>query len=122
MRYYYRAQVKLLGIQKPPDKITNKKHPLFGMKFPDKYPAEDDEVDQSEAKQYLPPKCTIWKAGKRGAWAFHPEGHARMSEPWSRHGGSSRRAMLACVQRAWLLFNEDHELPERYCPIKGVLE
>ena len=111
-------QVKVFG--KMPVSIANAKHPLHGLKYPKQLAVGTDDLPQCEAKLLCPPGCHVWRANYHGAWQFHLPGHKRCSEAWSSHGGSSRKAMLAGMQKVWTLFNKAKGLPEKYCPVTGV--
>ncbi len=53
------------------------------------------DVSQQEAKRYLPPGASIWRANHHGSWQVHLKPHKRHSESWSLHDGNSQQAMLS---------------------------
>eukprot|EP00973_Karenia_brevis_P063578 8835209-Karenia_brevis.AAC.1 len=74
---------------------------LKGKKFPASIPVATDDLSQTSAKALLPPGAYIWRANTRGAWCVVLHPHRGFSCSWSSCGGSSHRAMLACVRHVW---------------------
>ena len=98
--------------------ITSKKHPLYRKVFPKSFSL--DEVQQSEAKQYLPPDTSIWRSNTRSAWCFHNLGHVRRSVTFAEYGGDSRKAMREALKQCWRTYNDDHGLDIEWSPIDGL--
>ena len=114
-------QVKKKG--KTPIGAKSQKNPLYMMKYPKELrlpPDAEDDLPQSEAKAYLPPRCSVWRDNMKGGWHFHLAGHRRKSVAWARFGGNSRAAMLEAMRTAWRLFLEDNCLTTAQCPIQGI--
>ena len=101
--------------------VGGKKHPLKPYKFPKALPTGLNDLDQKEAKTYLPPDSFIWRGNIKGAWFCTVGAHKDHAEPWSKHGMDSSVAMWACIRFAWLQWLDDHSLPKEHCPIAGLL-
>lgn len=112
-------QAKVRG--KPPASSKSNKHPLWKKVFPKDAPSPEADLDQSRAKAYCPPGCSVWRANTRGGWHCHLPPHRRYSCPWSRYGGNSYYALLDVMRHAWKLFLDDHGLPDNHCPIPHLL-
>ena len=102
-------------------KPNSKTHPLYKQEFPAQVPAARNEMDQADAKLFLPPGAYIWRLNKRGAWGTSIGKHHDHTEPFARHGNDSAKAMWACVKFSWLMYLEDKCLPKAHCPIAGLL-
>jgi hypothetical protein len=86
-----------------------------GPQFPAKIPST---IAQSDAKLYIPPGSSIWRALNRSAWNAHLPPYPRISEQWaieSEHG-----ALLRILRRLWRMYNELQGRPEDECPIQGM--
>ena len=117
------AKTKLLGVKIVRAASKSMHRGLAKGKHPAKMPewkTSADDLAQSVARQYLPPGSSIWRANTVGAWQCHTPPHARHSEPWSKHNGSSHQAMKACVRWAWSHYLADHDLTQDQCPIQGI--
>jgi hypothetical protein len=82
------------GAGRPCSGTTNVKSPFYKMKFPKEIPPE--AMTQPQAKEMLPPSCSIWQ-GKSGNWQAHCPPHKRYWHPWS-DGTDHRSACLAAVR------------------------
>lgn len=78
-------------------------------------------IEQRSAKKYTPTSCSVWRDLSRGGWCAHPEGFPRLSESFSRHGGS-RHAFMALLGNMWRLYLEQHKKSRADCPVAGVFE
>lgn len=78
-------------------------------------------IDQTSAKKYMPASCSVWRDLSRGGWCAHPEGFPRLSESFSRNGGS-HGAFVALLKRVWTLHLEQHGKSAEDCPIAGLFE
>ena len=79
-------------------------HPLFGYKPPQYRPVRPtvkNDLSQSEARTWMPPKTYIWRANTKFAWASRCPPHKAHTEPWIRHDADSFNAMWACVVSTW---------------------
>ena len=115
-------QAKALG--SAPATARSVKHPLHGIRFPKRVPPPVPEQDlaQSEAKQYLPPESHVWRCNTRGGWHFQVMDYSRQHENWTDHNGNSYLAMLAVMRRAWDQWLGHHDLPRSACPIAGLFD
>jgi len=115
-------EVKIHGKRRI-NSVANPLHPLYKNKFAAsaKPPAKgSNDIPQSQARTFMPPKTSVWRGNNRGLWACHVKGHRRFSEPWSMHGGDSFLAMIAVAQKAWRLFCRDEQLDTSVCPIADL--
>lgn len=114
------SQARVYG--KPASSIKSKDHPLHGLKFPGKPPSATDDISQAEARVWLPPNTYLWRNNNEGKWLFNqPSIKRRGRAAWSAHGGSSLKALRACLREAWENYLEVFRLPNSHCPIGGLL-
>lgn len=76
-------------------------------------------LSQQEAKRYLPPKSSLWKATAHRSWAGHCEGYQRVSAPWSL---GEYQALKCVLRRLWAQHLEKHALPNSDCPWLHLLD
>ena len=100
--------------------ITNAKHPLYKVVLPKAMPHPTKDIDQKEAKQYMPPGSHIWRGNNRGRWYHHLPPHKRHVEKWANHDMNSVAAMHACVRHCWELWCDDNDILHEDVPIKGM--
>ena len=97
-------------------------HPLYKLAFA---PSFDDKLDytQPEAKPLMPPGCSLWKSPAMGSWGCYFPPHKKHTVPFTRHGGSSNKALKELVRYSWELYLKDEGgLPHSDCPITGIFE
>lgn len=77
-----------------------------------------DEVDQKDAKQWLPPGAFLWRAWGTSCWIARLPPHGSHSRSWHEHGhGGALRLVLQCVWEDWL---SDEGLGKDACVVKGL--
>ena len=94
------------------------------LSFKTNYTAKLGEVKrdllQADAKQYLPPRASIWRDNNRGAWSVHLAPHRRHSESFKNHGADSTEAMKSALRFVWRQWLNDHCLPLEHCPVSDL--
>ena len=58
-------------------------------------------INQSEAKKYLPPACSIWRGRTKRTWNCHCPGRSRISEPWAT---DEEAALSRILRRIWQIY------------------
>ena len=92
---------------------------MYGLVYPKAVPSPMDDMPQAEAKRFLPPDAHVWRSNVRGGWHFQVGNHPRGSENWA---GSSYRALMEVMRRAWVLWLSGERLPLSACPIPGLFK
>jgi hypothetical protein len=115
-------QVKVVGAKAIKKQVKDLKKILSKKKFGSlaEWKSAPDDLPQTSAAPLMPPSGSIWRANKVGAWMIHVQGHARHSETWAKHGGSSLEALQSCLRFAWDQYLTDHNLTREDCPIEGL--
>ncbi len=78
------------------------------------------DVSQKDAKAFLPPGASIWRANYKGSWEVHLKPHKRHSENWQIHDNNSHAAMLASVRFVWRQWLFDNSMDVSQCPVEGL--
>ena len=76
------------------------------------------EISQVEAKQFLPPDCTIWCGNTRPEWWGHCPPYKRIVESWALND-SDNSEHLCCkrvIARLWRQYGRKEGVPIEECP------
>ncbi|CAK0850272.1 unnamed protein product, partial [Prorocentrum cordatum] len=99
---------------KPAASSRTNKHPLHGLRFPKDPPSAADDVTQVMVKPFFPPDTCVWRSNGEGAWLFNqPSIKKRGRRTRAQHGGSSQKAVRACMVEAWANFLEELQKENR---------
>ena len=115
--------VTVLKMKAPPKDVKNKASPFYKCKIPDSLPDlvfGGRGLVQADAKKFVPPGLSVWRANKKGYWCFHMKPHKRTHEAWSSYEGDSFNALMAGIRHYWGIFLSDNLLKPSDCPIKGI--
>ena len=71
-----KCKAKALGKEKPPAK-RSVNHPLHGWAGKKAVPAApaNNDLPQSEARELMPPRASVWRCNEKGGWAVHLPPH-----------------------------------------------
>ena len=75
-------------------------------------------ISHDEAKQWIPPDCSIWRGLTRGEWHGHCPPYRRTSAPWIRYGQDG--AMRVVIKTLWVQYLDKHGLSASDCPIDDL--
>ena len=88
-----------------------------------KKPARSDvpfTILHSEAREFLPPKSSIWRGLTRNSWHGHREGRKRVSASWALWGESG--AMRQVLKLLWGQHLEMEGMEVEDCPFTGLFD
>lgn len=77
--------------------------------------------EQREARSFIPPGTSIWRDCARGGWCAHHNDYRRISEGFTKHGGSML-ALRHCLRRLWGQYLEARGEPLANCPVSGLFD
>ena len=86
-------------------------------------PARSDvpfTILHSEAKDFVPPKSSIWRGLTRNSWHGHREGRKRVSASWALWGESG--AMRQVLKLLWGQHLEMEGMEVEDCPFTGLFD
>jgi hypothetical protein len=78
------------------------------------------QVPQSEAKQYIPAGCRIWRGLVQGSWQGHCPPFSRVHESW--RASSEPEAMRRVIRTLWEQHLALEGLDKSACPWQGLLD
>ena len=80
-------------------------------------------MDQTDAKKSIPKGAFVWRDNKRKAWCAHYpiSKNRRISEAFSKYGGSSQIAWESCLRQLWQQYIDFNGLTSVACPFKGLV-
>lgn len=77
-------------------------------------------IPHSQAKQWAPPKSSVWRGVQSGSWQGHMEPFGRISRSWNRYG--EEEALRLVLVHLWQNFCDLQGVRYEDCPLQGLLE
>ena len=78
-------------------------------------------IPTEAANLYNPPGSYLWHDNSRGGWCGHFAPYKRLSEPFTKHGGSSQESLKAVLRGLWIQYGHSKGQAAKYlCHVEGL--